>query len=322
MTTSPMPDAVFLDPHNTADAAAWQHLWQRAENRTPFTHLAFVEAIAEATGRKAWLAAVEDGGRLTAGAVLFSSPRRPWLAAPAPLTRYTGVLLDPPIEEKHVAARQTALDVLLQHIGRRFLVAALTLAPDLTDARPFQWAGFACTPRYTYRLDAAAPYAPNRWMRRQLREGDVFTLHAADPGDATWLRLLDRQYDDRGQPPPLGAGAHRRLLDALGTGGLVEMHALRDPEGRLAGAVTALVDGRAAYLWTGGSVPGPAMGVLLHRVIDAARAQERAVDLVGANVASIAGFKAHFHADLTLHFHAAYHRNRLVRAVDALHPLV
>ncbi len=317
-----MPDAAFLDPRSTADRAAWQSLWQRADNRTPFTHLAFVEAIAEATNRRPWLAVVEDGGRLAAGAVLFSSPRSTWLAAPAPLTRYTGVLLDPPVEEKHVAGRQTALDALLKHLARHFLVAALTLAPDLTDARPFQWAGFACAPRYTYRLDAAAPYTLNRWMRRQLREADAYTLHAADPDDATWLRLVDRQYAERGQSPPLDTGAHRRLLGTLHAHEQVEMHALRDATGELVGAVTALVDDRAAYLWTGGSVPGPAMLILLHRVIEAARAQGRSVDLLGANVASIALFKAHFHADLTLHFHAAYYRNRLLRAVDALHPLV
>ncbi len=313
-----MAEAVFLDPDRPETEAAWQDLWLRAEQRSPFTHLSFVRTAAHATGRKAHLAAVQEGDVLLAGCVLYTRGRGA-IAAPAPLTRYTALLLDPLPHERHVLQRTSALDLLLALVGAQFPVAALSLAPELGDVRALQWAGFGCEPRYTYRV--AGSYRPSRSVRRRPAELPGYTIESVGAGDGEVNRWLQRHYAERQVSPPVAAVQQAAWLEALEAIGMARCRVLRDGQGTLCAALATLEDDRRVYTWLAGSLPGPALTILQHTLIEGAVDEGRGVDLLGANHASIAFFKAGFGGALTPHFHAVRYRNRALRVAGALRPL-
>ncbi len=317
-----MPGAVFLDPDRPDEAALWQALWARDPHRTPFTHAAFARALAAATGRKAVLAAVEGGEGLAAGAVLYPSPRlRNRVAGPAPSTRYTGVLMAEVPGERARLQGNTPLDALLAAIGGRYPVAALSLAPHLSDVRPFGWKGFTCTPRYTYEIAREEPYQPDSATRRRARQLPDAHAEAVAPDDASFADLLLRHYAARGARAPIPAARLRVLMQALHAAGLLECTALRGADGGLLAAHATLVLPQQAFLWMLGSLPGAAMPVLQDALVRRLHAEGRTVDLMGANHAGIAAFKHHFGGALRVHYHAVYHRNPFWRALDAARPL-
>ena len=315
---SPMPQASFLDPDDPEAEAAWQDLWVRAGQRSPFTHLAFVRAAAAATGRKARLAVVAEEAYLVAGCVLYAH-RGGTLATPAPLTRYTGVLLDPSPHERHLLQRQSALDRLLELVRAHWPVVSLSLAPDVADVRPFQWAGFRCEPRYTYRIEEE--YRPARSVRRRLGEMPEYSIQSASPDDPAVNVLLQRHYQVRHTAAPLSVSQQAAWLEALTRIGMARCLALYDAEGVLSAALAVLEDDRRTYTWLAGSRPGPALTILQHTLIEQVVAEGRSVDLLGANHPTIAFFKAGFCGDAIVHFHAVHYRSPALRLLGALRPL-
>lgn len=314
-----MPEIAFLDPDD-AEAAAWDDLWQRAPQRTPFTHRAFARAMAAATGRPLRLVAVADGSRLVAGCVLASRARGR-LAGPAPLMRYTGVLLDPVPSEGQLIQRNTALDTLLEHVTRAYPVATLSLTPDFADARPFVWSGFSCAPHYTYRIGPDPSYQPDKATRRRVRQMPEASIATTAPDDEAFVALLLRHYRERGQSPPVPPPALASLMRDLQQAGLLEAMALRDATAEMVAAQALLIQDDAVFTWMAGSSPGPAMTVLQDHLIRTALEAGRSVDLLGANIPAIAAFKLHYGGALTVHYHAVHYRSRVLRALGTLRPL-
>lgn len=317
-----MPDLLALDPRSTPQREAWQELWTRAPMRTPFTHVDFVEDIASATARVPHLLAVEDDGRLVAGAVLYSAPRRTWAAGPAPLTRYTGVLLDPAVREGVALEGRSALDVLLRGIRQRFRVAALSLDPSLADVRPLQWHGFDVAPRYTYRLDPGQAYEPAKNARKHLRRAAALRVESVPRATPELVRLLSLHYRQQNRSAPLTDAALASLLERLGRAGLVSLHLVRDERGEALAAQALLERPAWRYAWLAGSTPGPAMTVLTDALVRRAAAAGAGVDFLGANLAPIAQFKRAFGGALVPHYHATSYRPALLRAVALVRPLV
>ncbi len=317
-----MFDAAFLDPHDAVDTAAWQDLWQRAEGRTPFTHLAFAQSLAQVSGMTLQVAAVREAGSLVAGCLLYTRPgAQAWIAGPAPMARYTGVLLDPVPREGHVLERRSSLDALLRLVTARFPVAALSLAPTVNDLRPFSWASFRPTPYYTYRLDATQPYTPGRNVGKHLKRGGHLQVEQLSEPDSEVMGQLYLHYQQQNRAQPVSSHRLAPLLRHLLDNEMLWLHGVREPDGRLIGAQAVLQDDRFCYTWLGGSAPGPAMTLMIDHSIRQAHRTGRGIDLLGANSAAIAQFKKSFGGTLTTHYHAVYYRNRWLAALGAIRPL-
>ena len=137
---------------------------------------AYVEMVRHATPFHApgWLRVLDEGGRggmhilrVSEGAetiALFPhlhARKGPvsFLASPPPEAgvQYLGPLF-PGLEDLKQDKRERRLtrfaDALLDHVREtkvRYL--QVRMAPGLDDARPFLWAGFSVSPRYTYQID-------------------------------------------------------------------------------------------------------------------------------------------------------------------------
>lgn len=288
-----------LDP----DDDRWLALWERSPQRSPFSHPAFARALAEAFGLRAHVLAVEaDDGALTAGTLVFEKRRGPFTAsALPPLCPVHTPLLARAVPEADTHARRSPLDALLGGLAETVDQATFALAPSLPDLRPFAWAGWTATPRYSYHLrlggDLRAGYSRSTRHRVRRHRPEYEVVEDAAYAEAS-VRMMADAYRRGGSDLGLDTDAVVRLAEAVAEVGHARTFAaLRD--GTPEAALTIPTDGRLAVNWMTGSVPGPAMTVLLdavfHRCADAG---VETFDLGGANVPSIAEFKRQFGADL------------------------
>jgi hypothetical protein len=288
--------------HSLDDAGArarWAALWAASPQRSPFSALAYGEALATALGVSAALHLVEAAGRDEAGALVLWRRRGPYRQVVLPpLTPYAAVLTRGPVEEAAVHARQSPFEALLGALEARYHVLRFPLHPAFTDVRAARWRGWAAQPFYTYRLVLDGPGAGTEgWSapaRRTYRKAAGAYRYAEHPAAAAAVAALCAAgYARHGRRPPLPEDRLTRLIDALRTAGLVRLCTVT-PEGsdRIEGGLAVLHDGQEAAYWVAGSTPGPAMTVLLAEALPRLRADGLAAfDFVGANTPSIAEFK-------------------------------
>ncbi|WP_412068191.1 GNAT family N-acetyltransferase [Rubrivirga sp. IMCC43871] len=286
---------VRLSPADPRYAA----LWDASPDRTPFAHPAALAAYADAFGLAPAVLAVEDEGALLAAVPVFEKRRGPFVAASLPpLCPVLAPLLAAPLGEADTHARRSPLDRLLAGLGDAVDQATLALGPG--DLRPYAWAGWALTPRSTYRLDLgdgpAAGFSSN--VRRTVRrDADAFVVSDdGDPGEA--VRLMAEGYARGDAELGIDLGAATGLAQAFVTSGLARTFAATR-DGTTEAAIVVASDGRTAYYWIAGSTPGPAMTVLVADVLARLAAEGvAAFDFCGANTPSIAEFKRRFGAQL------------------------
>ncbi len=324
-----MAEARPLDLSDPGVRRAWGSLLDASPDPSPFGSLDYAEAT-RAFGLRPVAVGVEQDGTLTGGVVAYEKRRGPYrLAVVPPLTPVTPFLLAEVPSEPEVHGRRSVLDALIAGLDGRFHALAFRLQHGLTDVRPFTWAGYSAAPRYTY-ADRLGP--TDDWLagaskmvrRRVRREAGGFELAEA-PDRLDVLGRLDAEiYARQGTSSPLDAARRdaflRRLIDA----GRARLFVLREkPSGEAVGARVVVSDGRSAAFVIAASRPGPAMTVMTHLVRErlAAEGVER-LDLVGANIPSVAEFKRSFGMPLVAQFRVWRIGRPELRALALVRPVV
>lgn len=313
-------------PNDPAVRAAWEALVAQSPQATACSHLAFGAAVEEALRLPAWVAAVWEEERLRAGALLFEKRRGPFRAAALPpLVQFVTPLLDAPLRDTDVHHRRSALDALLGLLHEAFHQTTLVLHPSLADARPLLWAGWDVRPAYTYRLDLSRhepitkgwSSTPKHTLKKDAGLFDI--REGLDEVEAA-VALVEGSHDRREHALGTSTAALAGLVRALDGAGLVRVFVARrggTPEAGL----FVLTDGRTAHYWLAGSVPGPAMTVLVGHVMERFREEGTAYfDFVGANTPSIAEFKRKFGGRLVPYFRARHTAHPALRLLDRLRP--
>ena len=312
-----MPVRLCL-PTDPGVAEAWAGLVATSAQASGFARLDTATAIGEALGLAVRVALVEDGdGRVEAGTLVYDRQRGPLRCAVVPaLSFYHSPLLASPLRAGHVATRQTPLDALVSAMQAHYHAVGVHLHPTLADVRPFTWAGFDTTVRYTYRMAPGAAPAFRRDVRRTLSRTSARAAPLA-PADA--VALLQRRYARDGQRPLLPDDRLAALLARLDAAGCVRILGVETDAGS---AAQVLLDGpHDTHAWLAGST-GDAMTPMLAHVVEEAAASGRTVDLGGANTPRIAAFKHGFGLPLVSYVRATWHRPGLARALARLRPLV
>lgn len=281
MTAAPLADA-------RADALA---LWQQSATRTPFSHPAFAEAVGAAFGLRP-LAVLGEG----AGVIGLEKTRGPLRAlALPPLAPEAPPLLVTRATEAETHGSETPLAGLAVRLTRSFDQAALSLGP-WPDARPFAWGGWDVETRYTYALDVS-PEAPDRWSKttrwEARRHADAYAVEWGNEPLARAAALEVASYARKDADLGIAPEAIVDVARALSEVGLARAVGARNREtGALDAAAVFAVDGERAWYWIAGSMPGPAMTVLLDRAVrDLGAGGVTHLDWAGANVRSVAEFK-------------------------------
>ena len=308
--------------------AAYADLLAASPQRTAFAALAFADAACEAFGLTGRLALLDgDGGRAKIGAVLFEKRTGPFLQAVVPpLTPYTGPLLRGPVGLGPAEALQSFLEALKPH----FSSIAFQPPPDVSDVRPFTWAGFSATPRYTYWGASGLDDAP-KYVRTMLRENGTTRVDGSrretgtdtrdDPtAAADVVAAMQRAFARIGQPVPVDPTRAERLVRRLADDGLAQITVAETQAARV-GAVATLMDDRTGHVWTGAGDPGPSMLLMMaHASRHLAETGRMEFDLMGANIARISTFKARFGLPLAVSYRVVWTGSRVLRLRAALRP--
>ena len=265
-------------------------LWDASPGRTPFSHPAAVAAYAEAFGLDARIVALDDG---SAAVPVFEKRRGPFRAASLlPLCPVLRPLLAEPLSSAASHRRDSPLDRLLVSLDLE--ADQLTLALGTDDLRPYTWAGWTARPRSTYVSDLREDLDYSTAVRRALRQSEAFETVEDRAYMAQAVRLMAAGYQRGGADLGLDTAAVARLAEALGEADLARTFAAVQ-DGAAQAAVVVATDGRRAFYWIAGSVPGPAMTVLVDHVLRQLAAEGvETFDWCGANTPSIAEFKRRF----------------------------
>ncbi len=251
-----------------------------------------MQAYAHAFGVAARVVMLADG---SAGVPVFVKRRGPFRAgALPPLCPVLRPLLAEPLAEAASHRRDSPLDRLLARLGTQ--ADQLTLALGRDDLRPYAWAGWTATLRATYVSDLGdhvrAGYSSA--VRRTLRQADAFEVVEGAEHVGSAVRLMTESYRRGGADLGLDERAVAGLAHSFTEAGQARAFAATRG-GATEAAVVVASDGRRAFYWIAGSVPGPAMTVLADAVLARLAAEGvETFDWVGANTPSIAEFKRRF----------------------------
>ena len=284
----------------------WEAL--QAARTSPFAHPEVLLGLARLFGRRVEIVEVDAGGGPAAIALLV---RRmgPWRWASHPPLLPESPLIVPDRSAPVLPER------LLEALARRYARVDLHLPPGWMDVRPALWRGWRAQPLYTYAIDLDQT-APAHWSENPRRLFRKVAAHYRLIEDARLApvvaRLVAAGYRRHRRPPPAPADRLAALLEALAAAGPLRIFGVQNASGETEAAVALVVERPRAWYWLAGSMPGPAMTVLLGHLWSRLREEGfRWFDFVGANTPSIAEFKRRFNPTLQLYFRLTRDRSPL-----------
>ncbi len=304
--------------------SAWEPLLAQSPQASAFSHLAFGEQVGHAFGLTPLVAAVWEKDALRAGALLYEKRQGPYRAAAIPpFVPCVSPLLDRPLRETDTHYRRSVLDALLGLVADSFHQASLVTHPALDDARPFQWGGWQVTPAYTYGRELQAEEEVTATWSSTTRhawqnEREAFTVAEGGDGLDDTVALIEASHERQEQALDVDAATIRGLVAGLSGAGLTRVFVARH-DGKAEAGVVVLSDGHTAHYWLAGSVPGPAMTVLVATVLTRLRDEGVAYfDFAGANTPSIAEFKRKFGCRLASYYRARHVSRPELRLLDSM----
>lgn len=292
----------------------------------PYLDLPYLDAIDAASQGSIRLNVYDE--RATSVAAEYTFRRGPLrITAPPPLTPVSAIL---PSDAS--AVRQMCIDQ-----ARRASAVRITLPPgsvgSVSDPEVPEvpevpnGADWTQTRFVTYMLrlasrdDMLGAWTKNR-RRTLAKHAGAFELSEENDAHDVIARFVAESYSRHGRRPPIPEASLSRLARLCCESGLCRIYVLRTHEGTPSAAVAVLLGNRVASYWMAGSVPGPAMTVLLAELLVSLHADGYvAFDFVGANTPSIAEFKRRFGGAL-LPYHSLLWRGKSARALDFASSLI
>ncbi len=295
----------------------WEAL--QAARTSPFAHPEVLLGLARLFDRRVEIVEVDaEGG--SAAVALLARRAGPWRWASHPPLLPTSPLIVPDTSVPVLPER------LLEALARRYARVDLHLPPGWTDVRPALWRGWRAHPLYTYEIDLEQTSLthwsenPRRLFRKAATNYRLIEDARLAPVAA---RLVATGYRRHHRPPPASAERLAALIQTLAETGPVRLFGVQHATGETEATVVLMVAPPRVWYWLAGSVPGPAMTVLLGHLWSQLREEGfRWFDFVGANTPSIAEFKRRFNPTLRLYFRLTYDRSplqTLLRHVPGLH---
>jgi hypothetical protein len=323
--------AANLETAEIGDNLLWDAFVAESPQGSVFSSSAWMRAAAAAQGGRPVLLGVLENGKPVAGTAFVEVVRGPLRKATSPvLTPYGGMMYGPYTGKRPSEAESfhhACAEVLIDHLRKRYSSIFLVHDPNFTDVRPFVWKGFCTSVRYTYIMDLSD--LDHLWdlverrVRTVIRNGESVLALDGPLGIKEFGELYERTYRDRGNTPPIARSIVERMIEPLLAEGIAEMRTVRDVEGSPIAAMVFAFDRRTVYALVSGTIPARnPSGASSLLFWDAAKrhAGTRAqLDLVGANIPSIAFFKKGFGGALAPYYCTERYSSPAVRAAFSLY---
>ncbi|MCH8030637.1 MAG: GNAT family N-acetyltransferase, partial [Bacteroidetes bacterium] len=190
--------------------------------------------------------------------------------------------------------------------------------------RPFAWAGWTVTPRYTHVADLTVDDPVAAWsksVRYTIRtEAERFRIEEDQKQAEAGIALMEAGYERKAMALGLPRSTLTALVRRLAQDGLVRVFAAtRDDDSSPEAVAIIAHDGQTAHYWIAGSKPGPAMGVLLADVVPRLKQDGiTSLDFTGANVPSVAEFKRKYGTELRSYFLVRHVSHPVLRVLDRI----
>lgn len=205
----------------------------------------------------------------------------------------------------------TCATLLVDYFKRSGLRHAVTLPPEVTDVRPWQWGGFIAEVRYTYYIDFPydVKYADES-VRKQIKKATHASFaceHASPDAIPEILNCLRSTQARQSFSYNLTAESVSHALNLLGPE-TFRMYVCRAPTGRIATARIVLCSpGARALDWVAGTrgefLNSGATQLLIYYVLsDLAKAGARGFDFCGANIPAVSASKAVWGGELVPYY--------------------
>lgn len=320
-----------MEVRRIEDAVLWDDFVNTSSEGAIFSTSGWVRMAARAQGGVPVTLGAFDDGRLVAGVAYVEISRGVLRKASSPaLTPYCGFLFRPyrgKRRSEEESFRHAAAAPLVTYLSGRYGHVYLVHPPGVIDMRPFIWNGYAAVVRYTYILDISAPDRLWDVMEHRVRTvirnaGGSLTVENSTSMDL-FGALYEHVYLDRGNEPPVRRGTVVRMVGEVLETGTGEMRVVKDADGSALCAGVFVRDARTVYAWVSGAIPtrnpSGAMSLLFWDTADRYRATHGTLDMVGANLPSVAFFKKGFGGSLVPYFITERYSSPLTRAVFSLY---
>lgn len=249
------------------------------------------------------------------GRVIVSPP--PSMGIP-----YIGPVMMPnsPKQTAYESVNKESAALVMDELGVRSNRAFVRIicAPSYVDPRPFDWAGFAVAPAFTYRIDVGSQSLDevqaqfSSSLRKEIRKAQTFDVTVRDEGVEGARLVYDdviSRYDEQDE----AFGMPWEFLESVvsGLGDRCRVYVARGPDGEYLSGMVVPFSNDVGYYWIGGaraSYEGVSINNLIHWTVlediktDDALSSVTKYDLVGANTERLCDYKAKFGGELVPYY--------------------
>ncbi|MGI8908630.1 MAG: GNAT family N-acetyltransferase [Candidatus Sumerlaeaceae bacterium] len=266
-------------------------------------------------------------GKLVGGCVALERTRMRQRTAVTPLlTPYVGFFLRHHVDEKlsgQISNDAEVLTALTRWMCERYSYQLIVNAPELQDVRLLQAAGYTVSPRFTYEMDLQFP-AAEQWLRleghvrRHIKKAEkaAFVISSAPPG-ADAFSIFAETFRKHGENCPVAESFFLEIVEGEALQPY-RKHLTATKDGKLISFITALHFKEVAYYAVASTLPdhlqSGVSSLMIWRLAEMLRKDGiKKLDLVGANIPSIARFKEGFDPILRTFYQAEYYRGLHVK---------
>ena len=307
------------------DNALWDQFVKNSPHGTVMSTSAWLQAGADAQGGNAVKVGVWDGENLIAGVSYVEVFKGPFKKATTPvLTPYGGFIYN--IDSDITGSGQGSLHLLcaeklVSFLEKNYHYIFLVHTPAFFDIRPFSWQNWNESVRYTYRMDITDTEALWNKFRKGLKSKIRQAEKSVEVGGSISAEqigeIYSRLYRDRGKISPVPDKLFTSMIKNLIKSGLVKVTSAREINGKIIASLVVTYDEKTIYTWSYGTIPEKnytgADSLLIWNAIQLYSKTHQKLDMVGANIPSIAFFKKGFGGLLTPYYVTEHYSSPITR---------
>lgn len=295
------------------DLSIWDDFISKSPQGNIFSTSSWIETVSTATGAVPVCLGVFENGKISAG-VNFLDIRKGFLkkATTPVLTPYGGLIFSPAAGKRESESNffnMECSEKLINYLSSHYNYVYLVNTPFMNDIRSFSWAGFTEKVRYSYIIDI--DNAEKVWdiMERRVRTVIRNASSSLEIGGALsaghFRELYESIYKNQGVKPPVNPSVVEKIIAKAGEREYFDMITAKE-NGKVVSAMILLSYGDKIYSWLSGSLPEKnstgAFSLLFWHAVEKYQAQGKTLDMVGANIPSIAFYKKGFGGVLTPYY--------------------
>ncbi len=311
-------ETIILDADDPGTSVRWTHLQQKCAHSSAFSNFEFASRLARAQDLARSAVFVTDQGNDVAALLATSRRVGPFSEiVPPRFSPVSAFLIDAAHSRAHL---RSVAETLAESLPRRHNRVTLQLDSSLQEALELATTSWRHTTlkTYVFNLPSLQDDLTGSWSagtRRLYRKSIAdYDVTSPDNGYDAAVDLCEQSYERSGRPFGIDPAVLKSLAADLPTPFLsVPFVATRRATGQMEGALLVLIHGTDAFYWIAGSLPGPAMTVIIGSAIEHLRdAGIRTFDLLGANSPGIAEFKRRFGPQLVQYLRLTLDRSRIL----------